>query len=100
MNDTLPRVSVKEWTPIGELRARAIETTGGRVSYVEVSPHDAPARLTVRVVDGSGAIDCVFLGRRMIAGLEPGATVGLVGRVAPTSDVPVIFNPRYELRIA
>lgn len=100
MSVSVATAPTKEWTPLGELRARAIETTGGRVSYVEVSPHDAPARLTVRVVDPSGAIDCVFLGRRMIAGLEPGATVGLVGRVAPTSDVPVIFNPRYELRIA
>jgi len=100
MTQSIPVISTQEWKPIGDLQARAIEITGGRISYVEVSPHDAPARLTVRVVDPSGAIDCVFLGRRMIVGLQPGATVGLIGRVAPTSDVPVIFNPRYELRIA
>jgi len=100
MTSSTPVFSTKEWTPIKDLRTRAIETTGGKISYVEVSPHDAPARLTVRVVDSSGAIDCVFLGRRMIVGLQPGVTVGLIGRVAPTSDVPVIFNPRYELRIA
>jgi hypothetical protein len=77
-----------------------METTGGRISYVEVSPHDAPARLTLRVVDDSGAIDCIFLGRRLIAGLEPGAMVGFEGRIAPGDDVPVMFNPRYELRLA
>lgn len=92
--------SRSKWTPLGEVRTRAIATTGGRISYVEVSPHDSPARLTLRVVDSSGAIDCVFLGRRLIAGLEPGAMVGIEGRVAPGSDVPVIFNPRYELQIA
>ena len=90
----------KEWTPIGEVKTRAVETTGGRILYIEVSPRDAPARLTMRVVDPSGAIDCVFLGRRLIAGLEPGATVGIEGRVAPGDDVQVIFNPRYELRLA
>lgn len=90
----------KAWTPIGEVKMRAIETTGGRVSYIEVSPQDAPARLTMRVVDGSGAIDCIFLGRRLIAGIEPGVTVGIQGRVAPGVDVPVIFNPRYELCLA
>lgn len=90
----------KAWTPIGKVKMRAIETTGGRISYIEVSPRDAPARLIMRVVDESGAIDCVFLGRRFIAGLEPGAIVGIEGRVAPGADVPVIFNPRYELRLA
>jgi hypothetical protein len=88
------------WTPIGEVKARAVETTGGRIAYIEVSPRDEPARLTMRVVDPSGAIDCIFLGRRLIAGLEPGATVGVEGRIAPGDDVPVIFNPRYELRLA
>ncbi|NYI41267.1 OB-fold nucleic acid binding domain-containing protein [Demequina lutea] len=90
----------KAWTPIGQVKTRAVETTGGRISYIEVSPHDAPARLTMRVVDPSGAIDCIFLGRRLIAGLEPGATVGVEGRVAPGDDVQVMFNPRYELRLA
>jgi len=89
----------KEWTAIGKVKPRAIETTGGRIAYIEVSPRDAPARLTVRVVDPSGAIDCIFIGRRLIAGLEPGAIVGIEGRIAAGDDVPVIFNPRYELRL-
>jgi hypothetical protein len=89
----------KEWTAIGKVKPRAVETTGGRIAYIEVSPRDAPARLTVRVVDPSGAIDCIFIGRRLIAGLEPGAIVGIEGRIAAGDDVPVIFNPRYELRL-
>ncbi len=71
--------------------------TGGRIAYVEVSPRDAPARLTVRLVDSTGSVDLVFLGRRVVAGLEPGAIVFVEGRVAAGADVPVIFNPRYEL---
>ena len=100
MNATDAAPQQTAWTPIGDVKTRAIEKTGGRISYIVVSPNDAPARLTLRVVDSSGAIDCVFLGRRLIAGLEPGATVGIEGRVAPGDDVQVIFNPRYELRLA
>ena len=100
MNATDAAPQRTAWTPIGDVKTRAIETTGGRISYIVVSPHDAPARLTMRVVDSSGAIDCVFLGRRLISGLEPGATVGIQGRVAPGADVQVMFNPRYELRLA
>jgi len=100
MNATNAAQSRTAWTPIGDVKTRAIETMGGKISYIVVSPNDAPARLTMRVVDSSGAIDCVFLGRRLIAGLEPGATVGIEGRVAPGDDVQVIFNPRYELRLA
>ncbi|WP_291379701.1 DNA-binding protein [Demequina sp.] len=89
--------AARGWTPVGDVTVRSLERTGGRIAYVEVSPHDAPARLTARVVDPTGAIDLVFLGRRYVAGLEPGATVGIEGRVAASDDVPRIFNPRYEL---
>lgn len=99
MSVTDATAAPKAWTPVGRVRPRAIETTGGRISYVEVSPLDAPARLTMRVVDSSGAIDCVFLGRRLVAGIEPGAVVEVHGRVSLSDDVPVIFNPRYELRL-
>lgn len=84
-------------TAVGAVRLRAVERARGRIAYIEVSPHDAPATLTVRVEDATGAIDCVFLGRRLIAGLEPGATVCVEGRVAEGNGVPRIYNPRYEL---
>ncbi|WP_291382514.1 OB-fold nucleic acid binding domain-containing protein [Demequina sp.] len=85
------------WTPLGEVTPRSMGYTGGRVAYVEMTSHDAPARLTVRLTDSTGSIDLVFLGRRVVAGLEPGAIVFVEGRVAAGADVPVIFNPRYEL---
>ena len=48
-------------------------------------------------MDSTGSMDLVFLGRRVVAGLEPGAIVCAEGRVAASEDVPVMFNPRYEL---
>lgn len=82
---------------LGSVTPREVVSARGRIRYIEVSPHDAPARLTVRVMDDEGAVDCVFLGRRVIAGLEPGAVVCVEGRVAEGDAVPVIYNPRYEL---
>lgn len=89
--------AARGWTPLGVVEPRSLDHVGGRVTYVEVSPRDAPARLVVRIQDPSGAMDLVFLGRRVIAGLEPGTIVCAAGRVAGSDDVPVMYNPRYEL---
>ncbi len=84
-------------TEIGALDVRRIARVRGRVHHVEVSPADRPAKLVVRLADDTGAIDCVFMGRRTIAGIEPGVGLEVEGRVAAGEDVSVIYNPRYEL---
>lgn len=84
-------------TPLGRARLRSVVSARGRIQYIEVSAGDRPASLTVRMADATGTLDCVFMGRRFIAGLEPGVTLCVEGRVAEGDDVPVIFNPRYEL---
>lgn len=83
-------------TPIAEVEERHVAVVRGRVQYVEVSSADAPARLLVRLADATGQLDCIFVGRRVIAGIEPGVALCVEGRIA-AGDVPVIFNPRYEL---
>lgn len=97
MNGVVDVAAARGWTPLGEVTPRSLEHTGGRISYVEVSPRDAPARLVVRLIDPTGSVDLVFLGRRFVAGLEPGVVMCVEGRVAAGKDVPLIFNPRYEL---
>ena len=39
----------------------------------------------------------VWLGRRRIAGVEPGAALRVEGRMSTQDGVRVIYNPRYEL---
>lgn len=97
MSNRTDVATARGWTPLGEVVPRSLDHVGGRITHVEVSPHDAPARLVVRIQDPTGAMDLVFLGRRMIAGLEPGTIVCAAGRVAESDDVPIMFNPRYEL---
>ncbi|WP_226899902.1 OB-fold nucleic acid binding domain-containing protein [Nonomuraea sp. CA-141351] len=57
----------------------------------------APA-LEAELYDGSDVIDLVWLGRRKIAGIEPGRTVKAEGLVSVQDGRKVMFNPRYELR--
>lgn len=83
--------------PAGSLVARQQARVAGRITFIEVSPADAPARLVARVSDDSGSIDVVFLGRRTIPGIEPGALVSVTGRVALDKGALVMFNPAYEL---
>jgi hypothetical protein len=40
----------------------------------------------------------VWLGRRRIAGIEPGRQIKVVGRCGHQDKMRVMFNPRYELR--
>ncbi|MDB1088794.1 OB-fold nucleic acid binding domain-containing protein [Streptomyces sp. ACA25] len=48
--------------------------------------------------DGSGSLEVVWLGRRSIAGVQPGREMVAYGRIATSRGRPVLFNPRYELR--
>src|SRR6266542_1528522 len=49
--------------------------------------------------DGTGAVRLVWLGRRRIAGIEPGRSLVARGRIARQSNGDlVIYNPWYELR--
>ena len=85
-------------SPAGALDMRQIARVQGRIIYIEVSPADRPPTLIVRLADDTGVLDCVFMGRRAIAGIEPGVLLEVQGRVAAGADAPVMFNPRYEMR--
>ena len=42
-------------------------------------------------------VTLVWLGRRHIAGIEPGRQLTVRGRIAMREDRKVIYNPYYEL---
>jgi len=82
---------------IADCHERSVVRIRGRVIAIQVEPLDAPPKLTARLADKSGRIDAVFLGRRSIPGIEPGAVVDMEGRVCATEDLPLLFNPSYVL---
>lgn len=72
-------------------------TLSGRLRTVVYTPRTNLPTLEAELFDGSGAVTLVWLGRRRIAGIEPGRQLTVRGRVAMRDDQPVIYNPYYEL---
>jgi DNA/RNA endonuclease YhcR with UshA esterase domain len=50
--------------------------------------------------DGTGTVTLVWLGRRDIAGIEPGRKLVVHGRMTTLKGQRAIYNPRYELQPA
>ena len=82
---------------IADLKERQVATVRGRVASVRVEPRDAAPTMTARVRDDTGVVDAVFMGRREIIGVEPGAVIDIEGRVCAGESVMCIYNPSYVL---
>lgn len=93
----VPDARTEGTTPVGEARERATVTVAGRIVRTEVSPLDGPARLVAAVNDGTGVVEIVFMGRRLIPGIRPGQRLAAHGRVVSEDGVLRIHNPRYDL---
>jgi hypothetical protein len=84
-------------TPIGELHWRTPARIRGRVRSLRVQPWADVATLEAVVVDESGGLVLIFLGRRRVAGLELGSTVIASGMVGQSRGYLAMLNPTIEL---
>ena len=75
-------------------------TVQGSLRTVTLRPRGGVPALEAELYDGSGTVTLVWLGRRRIAGIEPGRSVQVTGRISRQDGVRVIFNPRYQLNAA
>jgi hypothetical protein len=69
----------------------------GSLRTVSLRPRAGVPALEAELFDGSGVIVIVWLGRRRIAGIDPGRSIQVEGRIGEHSGVRTMFNPRYEL---
>lgn len=83
--------------PISEHRDRDVVTVHGTLRTVTLRPRGGAAALEADLYDGSGTVTLVWLGRRRIAGVDPGRHMTVRGRLSCVDDVRVMYNPRYEL---
>lgn len=84
-------------TPIGELTDRERVTVQGTVSVVTLNPGERHRWLEADLTDGSGSVTLIWMGRRTIAGVDPGRQLRAEGLVNRTGDTSVIYNPKYKL---
>ena len=85
-------------TPIASCGGRRRFCVAGTLRTVTLRPRGGAPALEAELYDGSDVIDLVWLGRRRIAGIEPGRPVKAEGLVSIQDGRKVMFNPRDELR--
>jgi hypothetical protein len=81
----------------GTVQRGDVVTVSGRLRTVVYTPRTNLPTLEADLYDGSDVVTLVWLGRRHIAGIEPGRALTARGRVAIRDDRKVIYNPFYEL---
>ncbi|HEX2807229.1 MAG TPA: OB-fold nucleic acid binding domain-containing protein [Kineosporiaceae bacterium] len=84
-------------TPVVRLPMRQPATVCGTLRSVTLRPRAGVPALEAELYDGSGCISVVWLGRRHIAGIEPGRRIRVYGMVTESEGNRAVFNPRYEL---
>jgi hypothetical protein len=83
-----------------QCRRGQLVAVSGRLRTVVYTPRTNLPTLEADLYDGSDVVTLVWLGRRHIAGIEPGRQLTARGRVATRDDRKVIYNPYYELEAA
>lgn len=72
-------------------------TLRGTLRTVTLRPRGGVPALEAELYDGSGVLTLVWLGRRRIAGIAPGRSIQVQGRIGVHEGVRILYNPRYEL---
>lgn len=84
-------------TPIGDVRWRTRARIRGKVRSMRVQPWADVASLECVVIDETGGVLLVFLGRRKVAGVELGRALVAEGMVGQSRGYLAILNPEIEL---
>jgi hypothetical protein len=85
-------------TPVLGCADRQRASVSGTLRTVTLRPRAGVPALEAELWDGSGSLRLVWLGRRQIAGIDPGRRVVAEGLVQLHDGQRTMFNPRYDLR--
>lgn len=84
-------------TPIGQAELRRPVRVRGTVAQVTVNPRGVNRWLEAVLSDGSGDLVLVWMGRRLVRGIEPGRLLEVDGAISEVRGRRTIYNPRYTL---
>ena len=93
----LPEEVPEGVTPIAEIAYRQRARVAGKVRSLRVQPWAGVATLECVLVDHTGGITLVFLGRKHVAGLAPGVRMVAEGMVGDQGGRLAILNPDYRI---
>ncbi len=83
--------------PISDVAYRQRARVAGRIRSQRVQPWAGVATLECVIVDGTGGLNLVFLGRKHVAGLAPGVRLVAEGMVGEQGGKLAILNPLYRI---
>jgi hypothetical protein len=69
----------------------------GVLRTVTLRPRGGVPALEAELYDGSAVLTVIWLGRRQIAGIEPGRKMKVCARIGSADGHRLVYNPRYEL---
>jgi hypothetical protein len=90
-------VATRTLIPIGKVKWRSYVRVQGRIRSIRVQPWADVGSLECTVIDETGGLLLIFLGRRTIAGVELGRHVVAEGMVGEHRGYLAILNPVIEL---
>jgi hypothetical protein len=89
--------AVDDGTTIADAPDREMVRLRGTLRTVTLRPRGGVPALEAELDDGSGVLTIVWLGRRRMAGIGPGRSLQIQGRIGVHDGTRIIYNPRYEL---
>jgi hypothetical protein len=84
-------------TSICDVELRRRVKVAGSVRSMRIQPWAGVATLECTIVDDTAGVTIVFLGRRKVAGVEPGAGIVVEGMVGEHHGRLAILDPDYDL---
>ncbi|HEV2370535.1 MAG TPA: hypothetical protein VGS19_00070 [Streptosporangiaceae bacterium] len=85
---------------IGDVRPQSLVVIQGMIRSTGTIAVGGGPSFHFMLVDGSGEIDVLFLGRPGVRGLLPGTRVTLEGRIGTYDRKLALWNPRYRIESA
>ena len=74
-------------------------TMVGTLRSVEANAKGCAGGIRAELFDGTDSVTLVWLGQRRIAGIDPGRTLKVHGRLGKLENgAKAIYNPRYEIQ--
>ncbi len=100
ITEITPQAGPGHCTPIVESEERQVVDVAGMLRAVTLRPQGTSQVMEADLWDGTGSVTLIWLGRREIAGIQPGRRIVVHGRLTSVRGERAIYNPSYELRPA
>nr|NLI51272.1 OB-fold nucleic acid binding domain-containing protein [Propionibacterium sp.] len=83
---------------IADCADRQLVRLRGTIESLTVQPRETANWLEASLVDGTGTVTLIWMGRHEIPGIEVGRDMSVEGRISIVDGERRIYNPYYTLR--